>query len=832
MPNSSLKSARILIIDDQESNIALLESMLEREGYTDLKSTTDSRQVSALFDQFQPDLILLDLRMPHLDGFAVMEQLRERLLAQVYLPILVLTADVTDETKLRALAVGARDFLTKPFDLTEVSLRIRNLLETRYLHLQQKNQNQILEQKIQERTAELGKRVGDLALINALNTAINKGDDLQKIVALMAKELHHIFNCIGSITAFPASDNPTRTGSDSPNSLRIEHIEFQSPLADQIEKLAGASIWAIPLQIPMTGTGQFAQVLRTGQPKAINDAETIKAVLAEYTENKLLKSLVAQVYTILGIGSILLIPLISGTEIYGLLEMARTEATSEAELYRVQSIAGQLTTAIGRRRAEERILQSEKKFRELFQVNKDGIAIFQVNPHGPPGTFVELNDAAPKMLGYTRAEMLRLTPMDLEPFATQAQLRARTSEFDSQGIVNFETVLLHKDGHPVPTEFTAQMIQYEDQPAIMNIVRDISERKQRENELQAIASLNAALRTAGTRAEMLPVIVSQLVALLNCETVSIEITDPLSGDVVTEAAHGAWAAIPGTRKKNSTGFNAIISQTRQPYFSNDLKNDPNLAYPEWLHADIHGCIGAPLIAQEHLIGFAWMGRKTEVSESEVRLFTAVADMAANAIYRATLHEQTQKYAADLALAYDTTLEGWAHALELRDQETEGHTRRVTQMTVELAIKMGVGTPELENVRRGALLHDIGKMGIPDSVLLKPGTLNEREWEIMRRHPEYAYQFLESIEYLRPALDIPYCHHEKWDSSGYPRGLKGEQIPFQARIFAIVDVWDALRSDRPYRKAWTKVQTMTYIAEQSGKHFDPQVVQAFLDIIGK
>jgi putative nucleotidyltransferase with HDIG domain len=225
----------------------------------------------------------------------------------------------------------------------------------------------------------------------------------------------------------------------------------------------------------------------------------------------------------------------------------------------------------------------------------------------------------------------------------------------------------------------------------------------------------------------------------------------------------------------------------------------------------------------------WIGRKTEIQDSEVRLLTAIGDMAANAIQRATLHEQTKKDAADLILAYDTTLEGWAHALEMRDQETEGHTRRVVQMTVDLASKMGIGKPELENVRRGALLHDIGKMGIPDSVLLKPGKLNEGELEIMHKHPEYAYRFLEGIDFLRPVLDIPFCHHEKWDGSGYPRGLKDEQIPLVARIFAIVDVWDALRSDRPYRTAWSNENTLKYITEQSGLHFDPWVVQEFLEM---
>src|SRR5581483_9371106 len=135
------------------------------------------------------------------------------------------------------------------------------------------------------------------------------------------------------------------------------------------------------------------------------------------------------------------------------------------------------------------------------------------------------------------------------------------------------------------------------------------------------------------------------------------------------------------------------------------------------------------------------------------------------------------------------------------------------------------------VRRGALLHDIGKMGVPDNILLKPGKLTDEEWEIMRRHPQYAFDLLTPISYLRRSLDIPFCHHEKWDGTGYPRGLKGEEIPLVARIFAVVDVWDAVTSDRPYRPAWTKDQALKHIQEQSGSHFDPRVVRTFLDMQG-
>ncbi len=188
---------------------------------------------------------------------------------------------------------------------------------------------------------------------------------------------------------------------------------------------------------------------------------------------------------------------------------------------------------------------------------------------------------------------------------------------------------------------------------------------------------------------------------------------------------------------------------------------------------------------------------------------------------------------DLVKAYDTALNGWAKALELRDEITEGHTLRVVELTVLLAKEFGFEGLALEQVRRGALLHDIGKMAIPDSILQKPGKLTPDEWETMRRHPEYAYEMLKDIEFLQGAVDIPYCHHEKWDGSGYPQGLKGEEIPLPARIFAIVDVWDALISDRPYREAWPLDKTLEYLYEQSGSHFDPQVVEVFAKVmVGK
>jgi len=201
-------------------------------------------------------------------------------------------------------------------------------------------------------------------------------------------------------------------------------------------------------------------------------------------------------------------------------------------------------------------------------------------------------------------------------------------------------------------------------------------------------------------------------------------------------------------------------------------------------------------------------------------------------YQKLIQERTklQEANAHILAAYEATIEGWSYALDLRDRETEGHSRRVTEWTVKLAQALDMSPDEIMNLRRGALLHDMGKIGIPDSILHKPAALTEEEWAVMRKHPQFVYDMLYSVEYLRPALDIPYCHHEKWDGTGYPRGLKGEGIPIAARLFAVVDVWDALTSDRPYRPAWSKAEALAYIHEQSGRHFDPQAVKLFFNVI--
>ena len=201
-------------------------------------------------------------------------------------------------------------------------------------------------------------------------------------------------------------------------------------------------------------------------------------------------------------------------------------------------------------------------------------------------------------------------------------------------------------------------------------------------------------------------------------------------------------------------------------------------------------------------------------------------------YRKLLDERKNIETAhqQLLLAYDKTIAGWSHAMDLRDKETEGHSQRVTEMTVRMAQMIGITGDALLQIRRGAMLHDIGKLGVPDAILLKTAALSDEEWKLMRQHPQMAYDMLYPIEYLRPAVDIPYYHHEKWDGSGYPHGFQGEEIPLAARLFSIVDVWDAITSDRPYRAAWSFDKALAYIQEQSGKHFEPEMVKLFIKML--
>ncbi len=506
-----------------------------------------------------------------------------------------------------------------------------------------------------------------------------------------------------------------------------------------------------------------------------------------------------------------------------------------------------------RRQAEDALKESERKFRALAE-NIPSV-VYQCQ-NDSKYTFIYLNDSIEQLTGYPKEDFLNASlsffdlyhPEDLRyiPLYDDPDL-----EQINQKPFHITYRIRHKSGNWVWVDEwgtgvldSAGRVQY-----IEGVMIDVTERKRSEEELrrhamelETLAVATSALRTAQNVTEMAPILARQALRAVNGTYASIFLLDPETGEFVSRG----WYSVnnqpnfslpdeSNLRHFPNKGITGRVAATGEIYMSEDIHKDPVLVILEGERErlkDVHGSISLPLRAQEKIIGVMhiWSTDYRIFTDTEIRLLIALAETASNSIHRAILFEQTLQHAQELALAYDNTLEGWARALELRDEITEGHTRRVTELTLKLARALNIPENEIVHIRRGALLHDIGKMGIPDSILHKPGPFTAQERMIMQQHTQYARDMLASISFLQPAIDIPYCHHEHWDGAGYPRGLKGRQIPLAARAFSIIDVWDALTSDRPYRPAWTKEKTRDYILERSGKQFDPQVVEAFFSLV--
>jgi response regulator RpfG family c-di-GMP phosphodiesterase/putative methionine-R-sulfoxide reductase with GAF domain len=360
--------------------------------------------------------------------------------------------------------------------------------------------------------------------------------------------------------------------------------------------------------------------------------------------------------------------------------------------------------------------------------------------------------------------------------------------------------------------------------------------EQTQGRLQRIAALQRIDLTIATSFDLnvtFNVLLNEVISLLGVDAADVLVLNPLMHTLDWAAGRGfRTGSYKNLHLRLGLGYAGKVALERHPISIPDLSqtNDED-AVPQMAEEKFTSYFGVPLIVKGQIKGVLEVfNRKIKKPDEEwLNFLSTLGGQAAIAVDNHSLFENLQRSNVQLTLAYDATIEGWSRALDLRDEETEGHTQRVTNMTLRLCEAIGISESERVQIRRGALLHDIGKMGIPDSILLKPGPLTAEEWVIMEKHPVYAYEFLSPVNFLRPALDIPYCHHEKWDGTGYPRGIKGEQIPTAARVFALADVWDALSSDRHYRLAWDEKDIIQHIQSEVGHHFDPQVVDLFLDL---
>jgi PAS domain S-box-containing protein len=911
------QEASILIVDDDRSTRKTLALIFAKKGYETEIAATGQEAIEKAQQRFF-NLALLDIKLPDMEGVELLTPLKEMHPDTV---MIMVTAYASLETAVQALNEGASAYITKPLNMDEVLATVRGALEKQRLVWEKRQVEQALresEQRLKE--AQAMGRIGNWEFDIDTQT-INWSDQVFK---LYERDL-----ALGPPTP---EEEATYYTPEQAQTLR-EYARCAIETGEEFE-------YDLQANLP---SGKIAHFSASMRPIRDKNGHVVK---------------------------------LFGT---------------------VQDITD-------RKRAEEALRASEERFALAVQGTNDGIWDWDIQHNS-----LYWSPRMKELLGYADHEL----DVDFETFDsllhpddrehTTATIEAHLKE---RGLYDVEQRLRTKSGEYRWFRARGQALWDESGNPIRMVgsASDITHRKQHERELEAIATVSAALRTAETCADMLPVILDQLMGLLNADGVALAMRHPSTEETVIELARGDWIHWSGERLSPGEGISGQVIATGQAYVDNDMPVDPLFGRPD-VRFDLRAVACVSLSVQEHIIGALWVGRKSDIAEEEVRLLTAIADMAANAIHRAALHEQTQRrllrlttlreidvaitasldlrvtlsvlldkliaqlgvdaadillfnphiqtleYAigrgfrstlvqrshvrlgeglagraalerqtifdcrlpisdlvseqskienrkskiqaegfvaccampliakgevkgvleifhraplspdsewmdflqtlagqaaiaidnaelfeelqrsnVELTLAYDTTLEGWARALELRDYETEGHAQRVLEMTLRLARAMGMGDTELAHVRRGALLHDIGKLAIPDAILFKPGALAEDEWCIMCQHPVFAHELLSPIAYLRPALDIPYCHHEKWDGTGYPRGLQGEQIPLAARVFAVVDVWDALLSDRPYRPAWSEDKVLEYIRDQAGKHFDPQVVEMFMEAV--
>ena len=492
-----------------------------------------------------------------------------------------------------------------------------------------------------------------------------------------------------------------------------------------------------------------------------------------------------------------------------------------------------------RAEADAKLRESEEKYRTLIETDNDAVFIIDAET----GIILDANKKADDLLGLPHEKIIGMHQNSIHP-EEDAEKCARVMKDSllNDGVVAADICVFHRSGKKIPVEVSVTVVERGGKRIIQSFFRDITKRKHAEDlakeRLQRLTALHAidmiissSLDIRVTLSEFIDLVIAQLrvdaadVLLLNPHTQTLEF-----------AANRGFRSdeIKRSRLRMGEGIAGLAALEHRSINIPDLR-DPASGFPRVPLFEREGFItyaAVPLMAKGHITGvLEVLHRSPLVLDTEwLNFLEALAAQAAIAIDNATLFNELQRSAIEVTVAYDATLEGWARALDLRNRATERHTERVAEMTMRLARSMGVSERELVNIRRGALLHDIGKIAIPDSILLKPGPLSDEEWALMYRHPQDAFNMLQPIAYLRPALDIPYAHHEKWDGTGYPRSLKGEQIPLAARIFAVADVWDAMTDElRPYRKALSKEEIREHIRSLAGSQLDPKVVEAFLKL---
>ena len=776
---------RLLLIEDSDDDAQLILREVKRSGFSvSYRRVEDAVGLKDALESSTWDIIICDYSLPHFSALDALEQIQH---SGQDIPTLIISGTINEENAVSALKNGAHDFLTKR-NLARLAPAIRRELQdalTRRAHYKAEKALEQSEERFRswiEFSSDLVTVIGPTGLIRYVSPSSRRllGYSPEELIgrdflSIAHPEDHEVLKGLLDLESAPAQDPLTAE-------FRLHHKDETWHDFEGLRRIHTDSQGG--LEILMNSREISERKQRQRELEAI--ASVSAALRSVETLEELLDRLLDAALSLIGVeaGNIWLYD--ADTRRNRWAAGRGWVPTASLSLFTDKGIPGLVlqtgeTVVIPEFRTDPRTTEENRSY----------------YPEGTGGACVPLRSAENIVGGM----FIYLTPPREVTMGDVHVLNA-LAEIGGSAI---HRMTLHE-------QTTRQLEQ-----------------------LSALRSIDIAISGSFDLQLSISTILNHVIRQLKIDAADVLLISHPDQSLKFEFSRGfRTARIQASSLHLAEGLAGQAALERRTVFIEDLGK-------EQAFFTRTGLIGAegfvsyfaiPLIAKGRVQGVLEIFNRSPLHPTPewLEFLENLASQAAIAIDNLTLFQELQRSNFELARAYDATIEGWSHALDLRDRDTEGHTLRVTEMTLRLARSMDMRGEELLHLRRGALLHDIGKMGVPDEILHKPGPLNEQEWEIMRRHPQYAYQMLKPISFLSRALDIPYAHHERWDGSGYPRGLKGDSIPVAARIFAVVDVWDALTSDRPYRLAWPRSRAVRYLNAQVRRHFDPDAVNAFLRVI--
>jgi PAS domain S-box-containing protein len=876
----------VLIVDDSKSARSFLRDIVDNLGYRVFEAA-NGREGLELVDCERPDIILTDLEMPEMDGLAFIRELRNNC---PYIPVIVISMKSSYADVIEAVRRGAWDYLVKPIKEDDLAVIINDSLERARLLDENCRYRRLLEEQVQAQTQELlesRERYRRLleSVTNYVYTVFFSGggstetvhrsgcekvtgytveeyladpdlwckivheDDRSKVLAMSRNILtesaildleHRILHKDGSIRWVSSTLVPCR---DKGGAI----LSYDGIIADITErKMAEESLLHAKKEWERTFDSVPNLIAIIDDRHHIIRANLAMAQRLGVTPEECIDQVCYQIMHGTDHPPPFCPHALTLTDCREHVVEVHEDRLDCDFLVSTTPLMDEYGHMIGTvhvvsditelKMSDNKLRESERKFKTLFESRRDGLLLADVESK----QFKLCNQAMTRMLGYTEEEFRQLSIRDIHP---PDDLPYVIEQFEKQvrGELDLATDLpvRRKDGTVFYADISSDRIQLDEKYYLLGSFRDVTDRKVAQEKLKrnmenltALRNIDNAIKGSLDLRITLKVLLMEALKQLNVDAAVVLLLNPYSQTLEYASEQGFHTdRISFARVRMGASCAGRVAKENKTLFLSDITSAKEGSTPKTLveSEGFKSYVGVPLIAKGNVKGVLELFHRAPLNPEQdwLNFVEALAGQAAIAIDNAELFESLQSSHSELLSAYDTTIEGWSRALDYRDKETEGHSRRVTDLTVRIAREMGIGKEKLIHVRRGALLHDIGKLGVPDNILLKPGKLTEEEFEIMKKHPEIAFSLLSPIEFLRPALDIPHFHHEKWDGSGYPQRLKCEEIPLVARIFSVADVWDALRSDRPYRPAWPEERVRAYISEQAGKDFDPRIVELFL-----